>query len=185
MSSILRKITIMVMASFIFIMNAALAKEILETKGLIIDNRLAPSKIKSINEIRLVNFKGKIFSGCGKSIFNPLYKNNYPIKNRTSYKKLDHIVNNNTSILISVEHINIYANLIVDDTSFCSLKEDLENVTIEAYIVNITSQDGRKFNLIYLNSYQLNRELSYYSHDNGLSSRPFRTDYSKRQPLER
>lgn len=153
MGFVLKNIAI-VMAAFILIMNNALSKSLFEIKDLVIDNNLAPEKIKSINEIRLINFKGKIFAGCGKSIFNPLYKNNYRIRNRTPYKELDNIIGNNTSILISVENVNIYANLIVNDTPFCSLEKDLENVTIQAYLINITSQDEKNFNLIYLINYQ-------------------------------
>lgn len=132
---------------------------IFKINDLIIDNNYAPKKIKSIDNIRLIEFKGKIFAGCGKSIFNPLYKNNYPVINKKFYKQLSNITGNNTSILISIENVNIYANLIVNDTLFCSLEKDLENVTIKAYIVSITSQNRRKFNLIYLKSYQLNHEF--------------------------
>ncbi|ULJ68643.1 hypothetical protein MIS45_07515 [Wielerella bovis] len=76
------------MAAFILMMDNALSKSLFEIKILVIDNSLAPEKIKSINEIRLINFKGKIFAGCGKSNFNPLYKNNYLIRNRTPFNQL-------------------------------------------------------------------------------------------------
>lgn len=133
--------------------NAISNTSILQTENLIIDNTFAPNKIKSVNKITLTYFKGKIYSGCGKSIFNPLYQNNNYI-NKTNYKNLNRIFNNNTSILISVNNTEIYANTIVNDKSLCALQTDLENAMIQAYIVNVTSEHGKKANLIYLINYK-------------------------------
>lgn len=125
----------------------------INTENSITDNHLAPKKIKSINQIKKVQFQGDIYWGCGKSIFNPLYQNHH-YRNQTKYPNLNQIFDNNTAILISVNHVQIYANTIRHDESFCSLKKDVKNAEIQAYIVSVTAENGQKADLIYLINYK-------------------------------
>lgn len=152
MRVIFKPIFVMLMLFTLMIHHALASSSLLEIDDLITDNYFAPRKIKSVNQIKKVRFQGKIFAGCGKSIFNPLYQNHRFI-NKTRYRNLHQIINNNTAILISVNHMEIYANIVTDDAPFCSLKQDLDHATIEAYIVNVTAEQGRKVNLIYLINY--------------------------------